>query len=80
MAKVKFVLNRKGVRSEILRSPEIAAVIRDAAESAAPSGTSVTTREGRTRTEVRIADNATDALVRESKEGHLSRILGQVRV
>jgi hypothetical protein len=73
---VRFVLNRAGVRSEILQSSEIAAVIAGAAENAAPAGTSVELSTGRTRQQVRIVGEMDS----EGSAGTLTQALGAVRV
>ena len=79
MAKVKFVANRQGLAA-LLRSDQVGQALEDAARQAAPPGTVVSRVVGRTRQNVRIADESGHAVDKEAKSGHLTRALGQIHI
>lgn len=79
MVKVRFVPNRAGMRA-LLQSDEVGSAIEAAARRAAPSSTTVSRQVGQTRQNIRVEDSSEDALDREAQTGHLSRVLGQVRL
>lgn len=85
-ANVKFVLNRQGVREELLLSNgqvKVEEALVAAAKAAAPPGTSVEVsrsygRGGRVR--VRIVDSSSSAVDEDAKTGKLQTALNRVRV
>lgn len=79
MARVRVELNRAGVGA-LLKSDEVGAALEAAARAAAPTGSVVSRQVGRTRQNIRIADESSDAMDREASSGHLSRALGSVRL
>lgn len=79
MATVRFVRNQPGIRA-LLQSDEVGVVLEDAARDAAPTGTVVSRQVGRTRQNIRIEDESSDAMHREAQSGHLTRALGQVNL
>lgn len=78
--KVTFVLNRPEFRKQVLKSEGAEKILRAYAESAKPSGNTITVEsdEVATRVRVRIWDRSFRAMFREAREGHLSRAIGVV--
>lgn len=74
MAKFRFVINRAGVGA--LLKNEAGDYVEKIAKGRAGEGLVVSRQAGRTRANVRVEDPSTDALDREAKTGHLSRVLG----
>lgn len=79
MAKVEVRLYSAGMAA-LLKSEGVGRVLEDAARSAAPAGTIVSRQVGRTRQNIRIEDESSDAMHREAQSGHLTRALGQVNL
>ncbi len=79
MAKVRFVRSSAGIRA-MLQSEEVGKALEAAARKAAPPDTIVSRVVGRSRQNIRIADESPDGLDREAKTGHLTRALGQVQI
>lgn len=83
---VKFVLNRKNVREQLLLSlgsPKVEELLVSAAKAAAPAGTDIEVSRtfgpsGRVR--VRIIDRSTTAADRDANTGHLQSALNRIRL
>ena len=75
MAKVKVVLKPAGMAA-LLKSDDVGAFIEGIARGRAPSGSAVSRIVGRSRQNVRVADNSRGALDRDARTGHQSRVLG----
>lgn len=74
---VKFVLNRKNFRDQILKSEATAKLLEEAA--VVPEGCEAEVQDAGDRVRVRVVDARFGALLREARSGHLSRAIGQIR-
>ena len=81
MSKVKFELNRAGVR-ELMQSPEAAAVCKSYADkisSMAGDGFEVTTHVGKTRANASVAAATAEARKDNLENNTLLKLLGSAR-
>lgn len=81
MAKLKFELNRKGVK-ELMQSSEMKKIVDDYAEAAAESlgsGYSSNSRIGKTRVVAEVTADTIKAKVDNSKNNTLLKALGALR-
>lgn len=74
---VKFVLNRKNFRDQILKSEATAKLLEDAV--VVPAGCEAELQDAGERVRVRVLDLRPGAMHREAQTGHLSRAIGQIR-
>lgn len=75
----KFVINPAGMR-QLLQSEDIGRALEAAARAVAPPDLIVSRLVGRTRQNIRITDESWGAMDREAQTGHLTRLLGQIRI